>query len=218
MKDLKQFTAVKQALEKIVSESDVNNGTSGMTLMAHFWQQEYVYDKARQDIQTEIAKMMLQGMKEGADAVKKKQAELEKLPKPKIVMEFKLLQAIPLIRGTKVIHDGDNHRTISMENITSLFVPEDAVHLGLLQYEETEDVLKDAQGRDTTVIKLHLKKGLIDIAAPIVSANDKVLRPKRAYVTAISYKAMQTAGELMYRERNKTRRTVGFDLMMNNPL
>jgi hypothetical protein len=208
MKDLSKFAVVKQALEQIVAESDVNNGTQGAELLAHFWQQEYIYDETRDKLRNEIAKAVLQSR---LDDVKKYQDEINKLPKPKIVMEFKLLTPIPRLQGTKVITDGEKTFKIHMENVSSIFVPEDAVKLGLLEYEETKDVARDAQGRETTVIKLRIKKGLIDVAAPIVDRFDKVLRPKRAYVTAISYGAMQTAGRLMNQEKQNKRRRTGFD-------
>lgn len=208
MKDLSKFNVVKQALEQIVAESDVNNGTHGAELLAYFWQQEYIYDEKRQTLQNMLAKAVL-----GSDLelVKAYQKDLEKLPKPKIVMEFKLKTPIPRLQGTKVITDGEKTFKIHMENVTSLFIPEDAVKLGLLEYEETKDTAKDAQGRETTIIKLHIKKGLIDVAAPVVDRFDRVLRPKRAYVTAISYGAMQTAGRLMNQERMNKRRRTGFD-------
>ena len=208
MKDLSKFEVVKQALEKVVAESDVNNGTQGTEILCYYWQQEYIHDENRQNIQNNIAKSVLSGDIEG---VKKFQKQLETLPKPKIVMEFKLLNPIPRIQGTKIISDGEKQYKIHMENVSSLFVPEDAVHLKLLEYEETADVLKDAQGRDSTVIKLHLKKGIIDVAAPIIDRFDRVLRPKRAYVTAISYFAMQTAGRILNNERQAKRRRTGFD-------
>lgn len=208
MKDLSKFESVKKALEQVVAESDVNNGTQGLTLLAHFWEQEYVFDQTRQDLQTKIAQKLLSGTVEG---VKELQKQLEGLSKPKIVMEFKLMEPIKRIQGTKILHDGESTYKISMENVTNIFIPEDAVALGLLEYEETEDVMRDSQGRETTVIKLHIKKGLIDVAAPILGKNEKVMRPKRAYVTAISYRAMQIAGELMNKERLGKRRRYGFD-------
>lgn len=218
MKDLSKFQTVKQALEQVVSASDVNNGTQGVTLVAHYWQHESIFDRKRQDLQTLLAKAVLTGQLED---VKTHQKELEKLPKSKIVMEFRLLEPIPRIQGTKVMHDGEKTYKISMENVTSLFVPEDAVHLGLLEYEETADKMTDAQGKEATVIKLHIKKGIIDVAAPITDNLGKIMRPKRAYVTAISYHAMQIAGRVMNNEKNNKRRMYGFEqegLMMNNPL
>lgn len=208
MKDLSKFESVKKALEQVVSESDVNNGTSGIELLAHYWSQENVWDKERNSLQTEIAQKLLSN---DITDVKALQDKLLKLPKSKIVMEFRLLQPIPRIQGTKIVTDGDKTFKINMENVTMLYVPEDSVKLGLLEYEETGDKATDSMGRETDIIKLHIKKGLIDIAAPVLDRFDRVIRPKRAYVTAISYKAMQVAGELMNRNRLKTKRRYGFD-------
>lgn len=208
MKDLSMFNSVKQALEQVVAESDVNNGTQGITLIAHFWSQEYVFDEKRENLRTEIARAVLQSRLED---VKKLQSEMDALPKPKIVMEFKLLEPIARLQGTKIISDGEKTYKISMENVTSLYVPEDAVHLGLLEYEETDTVLKDSMGRDSQVINLRIKKGIIDVAAAVLDRNDKMVRNKRAYVTAISYSAMQVAGRLMNNERMAKRRRYGFD-------
>jgi hypothetical protein len=208
MKDLSKFAVVKQALEQVIAQSDTNNGTTGAELLAHFWQNDYVFDEKRQAAQTALAKAVLEHR---IDDAKKLQKELESLDRPKIVMEFRILTPIPRIQGTKVITDGERTFKISMENVTSLFIPEDAVKLGLLEYEETEEVVKDAQGRDTTVIKLHIKKGLIDVAAPVVDRYGRVLRPKRAYVTAVSYGAMQVAGRVMRNEQNAKRKRTGFE-------
>ena len=208
MKDLSKFQVVKEALDKIVAESDVNNGTQGVDFLCHFWQQESAFDEKRQAAQMELTRHILEG---SLDKVKEAQKLMENLPKPKIVMEFRLLQPIPRLQGTKVITDGDKTYKISMDNVMSLFIPEDAVKLGLLEYEETENKARDAQGRETTIIKLRLKKGIVDVAAPRLDRNDKVIVPKRAYVTAISYGAMQIAGRMLNQEKQAKRRRTGFD-------
>jgi hypothetical protein len=208
MQPLSNFPTVVEALKQVVAESDVNNGTQGVELMAHFWQQEYVYDEARETIRTDIAKAILQNR---LDEVPALQAKLEALERPKVVMEFKLLTPIPRINGTKVMYDGQKTYKLTMEHVTSLFISEDVVKLGLLEYEETEDMAKDAQGRDAKVIKLRLKKGIIDLTAPIRDRKGAEIRPKRAYVTAISYAAMQVAGKIMYNEQLNKRRLYGYD-------
>lgn len=208
MKDLSKFEIVKTALSQIVAESDVNNGTKGIQLLAHYWASESVFDQEREDLRVEVAKCVLNGR---IDEVKKLQKQMDALPKPKIVMEFKLLMPIPRIQGTKIISDGEKTFRISMENVTSLYIPEDCVHLGLLEYEETNDSMKDSMGNEAKVIKLHIKKGIIDVAAPITDRFDKVIRQKRAYITPISYAAMQIAGKVMYNERLSKRRRFGFE-------
>ena len=208
MKDLSTFETVKQALNQVVKESDINNGTQNVELVGHFYQQEYIFDKDKQDLQLELTRAVLAS---DISKIKQLQTDMEKLPKPKIVMEFKLLTVIPRLQGTKILSDGDKQYKISMENVGSLFIPEDAVHLGLIGYDETEEKARDAQGRETPIIKFVVQKGIIDVAAPIVDRFDKVIRPKRAYVTAISYGSMQLAGKLLNTERLSKRRRFGFD-------
>ncbi len=211
MKDLSMFQTVKTALEQVVAESDVNNGTTGMEIMCHFWKQEYRYDEKRNGLQLEIAKAMLSG---NLDVLKTKQKELEEMPRPEIIMEFKLLEAIPRIQGTKILSDGDKTMGISMENVTILHIPENSIKLGLLDYEETEDKAKNAMGRDETIIKLKLKKGLIDVIAPIQDRNGKVVQPAKAYVTPISSRSLQIGGRILYNEREQKRRAFGFETIM----
>lgn len=210
MEDLSKFTKVKEALEQVVQESDVNNGTNGIELLAHFWSQENVYDEKRQKLQTDIAKAVLAG---NLDSVKLFQEELAKLPKPKIVMLWKLLTPIPRLQGTMIRHDGDKPHTISMDNVSILYIPEDSVKAGLFQYEkvEPEQFEKDMQGRDAQVLKLKLVKGIIDVAAPVQDRTGKEVRPKRAFATIISYRAMQIAGQIMGREQADKRKRYGFD-------
>jgi len=208
MEDLSKFTRVKEAFEQVVQESDVNNGTQGLELLAHFWSQENVFDQKRQDIQTNMAKAVLAG---SVELVKQYQEELAKLPKPKIVMLWKLITPIARLEGTMIRHDGDKPFKISMENVQMLYIPEDSVKAGLLTYEETEDKGVDMQGREATIVKLKLVKGIIDVAAPVKDRFDKEVRPKRAFVTIISYRAMQIAGQIMGRQKADARKRYGFD-------
>lgn len=208
MKDLSKFESVKNALEQVVSESDVNNGTTNVDFLCYYWDNEFMFDQKRQDIQVDMARKQLAG---DIEAVKKLQKEFAALDKPKIMMEFRLVKPIPKLLGTKIISDGDKTYKITMENVTSLFIPEDAVKLGLLEYEDTTEIVKDARNNDTPIIKLRLKKGLIDVAAPIQDRFGRQIRPKRAIVTATSYRSMQIAGEMLSRERLAKRRRYGFD-------
>lgn len=208
MKDLSKFQLVKDALSQVVAESDVNNGTAKITLLAHFYEQEYVYDKDREDLRTEIAIAVLRGE---IDKVKPLQEKMDKLQKPKIIMIWRLLDKIPILNGTKTLSDGKKSYRLEMKNVDTLHIPEDAIKLGLLEYEETNDVMKDKMGRDAQVVKLHLKRGIIDVAAPLYNRKDEMIRPSRAYVTAISYKAMQVASDVMFKEKMASNRRRGFN-------
>ena len=66
-------------------------------------------------------------------------------------------------------------------------------------------------GNKVKVLRMKIVKGLIDVAAPVLDRFDKEIMPKRAFVTPISYRAMQAAGELMSKERFAKKRRYGFD-------
>lgn len=208
MKDLLKFDSVKKALDAVVAENDVDNGTSGIEFLAHFWEQENIWDGKRHELQTAVAAAWITG---DLRLIKEKQTELEKLEKPKIIMAWKLIEPIPNIMGTKILRkDGKSFR-LSMKKVDIVYISEDAIKLGLLEYEETNELGQDSQLRDAKIIKIHLKKGIIDVAAPIVDRNGKELRPKRAYVTPISYRSMQVAGEVINRQANEERRRYGYE-------
>lgn len=208
MKSLSQFERVKKALEQVVSESDVTNGTNGLELIAHFWEHEMVSDKNRKDVETSIAKAVING---DLAAISELQKQLSAMPRAKINTVWRLLVPIPRIQGTKTLYDGNKSYQLSMDNVTTLYIPEDAIKLELLDYEETGDMAKDSNGKDTPIIKLIIKKGIIDIAAPITDRKGNVVRAKRAYVTPISYKAMQIAGRVINQEKIDKQKRFGFD-------
>lgn len=207
MKDFSQFAQVKQALEQVISESDVNNGTQGVIYTAHFFEQEMAYDEQRGKIQNEIARSVLMNKLDNIPAL---QAQLETLPKPQVIMVWKLVEPIRILTGTKPMRSGDKELRLVMYDVDKLYIPENAVKLGLIEYEETDQMGVDMQGRDAQIVKLRLRKGIIDIAPPIMRSG-KELRPKKAYVTPISYKALQTAGSMMFKERQNAERLYGFE-------
>lgn len=211
MKDLSMFQTVKTALEQVVAEADVKNGTTGMEILCHFWKQDYRYDEKRNSLQVEIVKAMLSS---NLELVKLKQEEMDALPRPEIIMEFHLLEPIARIQGTKIISDGSKTMGISMENVSVLYIPENSIKLGLLDYEETQDKAKNAMGQEETIIKLHIKKGLIDVIPPVMDKNQKIVQPAKAYVTPISSRSLQIAGKILYKEREQKRRQYGFETIM----
>jgi len=207
MKDFSQFTQVKQALEQVVAESDVNNGTQGVIYTAHFYEQEMAYDEQRTKIQNEIARGLLMNK---IDNIPMLQAQLGALPKPQVIMVWKLVEPIAILTGTKPMKSGDKELRLVMHNVDKLYIPENAVKLGLIEYEETDQFGKDIQGREAQIVKLRLRKGIIDVAPPVMRSN-KEIRGKRAYVTPISYKALQTVGSMMFKEKQNAERLYGFE-------
>lgn len=215
MKSILQFEAVRSALEQVVAESDKTNGTRGLELYCYYWNHENQFDEKRQTLMNEMGRLVLLGKPEDAAKVRD---EIEKLDKPKIIMEFKLMQPIPMVRGTKTMTDGSKMYTIQAENVVSIFIPQDSLYGDLAEFEETDDVAKDILGRDTKVIKLKIKKGILDVASEQLDIRDsrkpleqrRIRVPKRVYLTAMSYHTLQIVGRLKAQEENARFRRFGF--------
>lgn len=210
MKKLGEFDDVKTALSQVVAESDVNNGTLGMEFLAYSYSRETVYDKKKAENQTKMAKALLSGDLKAAEEAQK----LLESPEPtKVITVWKLVEPIRRIQGTKLLHDGDKTYSISIEDVKLLHIPEDSIRLGIVEAEETDDEEENIYGNKVKVLRMKIVKGLIDVAAPVLDRFDKEIMPKRAFVTPISYRAMQVAGDLMSKERFAKKRRYGFDEM-----
>lgn len=207
MKDLSKFEAVKTALSQVVADASVTNGTNGLQFAAHFYKNEYAYDEDRAQLTSDLAKALLNSQLDVSQSIQKK---LEALPKPKVIMIWKLLTPIPHLKGTKVVYDGDKAMRPAMTNVEYLYIPEDSVKLGLLEYEETKDMGKDEMGRDAQILNIHLKKGIVDVKEGMKDRKGKEVRKARAYVTAIAFKSMQIAGKIMWSEKEAKRKLYGF--------
>jgi hypothetical protein len=213
MKDLSALPALKAALAQIVTESDVDNGTAGMEFHAYWYATEFIHNPERDAINRDIAKAVLSG---GHAKVLELQEALAKLARPEIMMEWRLLEPIKALKGTKniAIKRGEDTKRyeLNMKDVKSIYVSESASKMKLIKWEETEEVREDSQGRESKVLRMILVKGLVDVAAPII-INKKEVRGKRAYVTPISYKALQVAGSMMFKERIEDNKVEGFDLI-----
>ena len=211
MESLSNFPALKEALSQLVVETDVDNGTNGMEFLAYWYAKDFVRDEKRDDLNKQIARAVLTGT---VEQVEELQAKLSLLPRPQIMMEWKLMEPIAKLRGTKVgtlKRNGEVRRfKLEMSNVTSIFISEKAAQLGLIEYERTDIVAQDANGRDSIVVRMVLKKGLIDVAAPIYFG-DKEVRGKRAYVQAVSNKALQVVGSMLFQEKKEENRLLGYD-------
>lgn len=216
MKSLMDFEAVKKALEQVVAESDVNNGTNGMEFFCHYWSHENQYEERRQKLMEEMARSVFLNKPEEIIRIREL---VEALEKPKIIIEFRLLLPIPLVKGTKTIVDDEGTHTISAENVRSIFIHEDSLKSQLGEFEETDDVAKDVMGRDTKIIKLKINKGLLDVKEAIVDSRDdnrpenqrRIIRPKMVYLVAVSFHALQVVGRMKQNEKRAARRRFGFD-------
>lgn len=208
MKNLANLPVVVQALSQVVADSTIDNGTAGRKMIAHFWENEYVYDKDRAELQTKITKAIFSRDLKAVEAL---QEQIAQLGKPQIIMIWKLLEPITKIKGTKVVYDGEKTYQPVMNNVTTLHISEDCVKLGLLEYEETDQTMVDSHGKEAQVVILHLKKGIIDVKEAIRDRNNKVIREARAAVTPISYKSMQVAGKIIRLEEDNKRKLFGFE-------
>lgn len=207
MQDLSKFNKVIEALNEVVGQ---NTPTGGMEtpFLCHYWSQETILSDEAKQLQTDIAKAMLDGKVERVAELNEKWKDVGK---SKVLMQFKLIEKIPLLRGTKIVYVENAPKHPVMHNVEYLYISEDSVKLGLCEYEETDQKAKDAMGRDTAIIKLKLVKGIIDVKEGAVDWKGKVVREPRAYVTAISFKAMQVAGQIIRNEKEIKRKLYGFE-------
>lgn len=213
MNSLKNFQPVIDALSQVAKEASVanDNGTANKQYICHYWDNENVYDKNRAALDTKIAIAVLSGQ---LTEVTKLREDLAKLPQAKVNMVFKLMEPIRRVQGTKIVI-GEDEKTYSpsMTNVEYLYIPEDAVEMELLQYEEVKGEMgADRNGEDTNIINLKLVSGMIDVKEALYDKNSKMIRAARCSVTAISYRAMQVAGKIMYNNKEAKRKVYGMDI------
>lgn len=208
MKKLSEFDEVKKALSQVEAASDVDNGTHGIEFLAYSYSHDTVYDKKKELLQTALSKAVLKGNLQEAEVAMK---ALENPEPSKIITIWKLIEPLKRIQGTKIISSGEKRFSISMENVSLIHIPQDSIMLGIVEGEETGEIAQNIQGKDVKVMRLKIVKGLIDVAAPVLDRFDREILPKRAFVTPISYRAMQVAGGLMASDRLAEKRRYGFD-------
>ena len=213
MNSLRNFQPVINALSQVAKEASVanDNGTAGKQYICHYWDNESVYDQKRAELDTQIAIAVLSGK---LAEVAELRAKLAVLPSAKVNMVFKLMEPIRRVQGTKVVIGNDDKTySPSMVDVQYLYIPEDAVEMELLQYEEIKgEVAQDKHGNDTAVIELKLVSGMIDVKEALYDRKGKMTRAPRASVTAISYRAMQVAGRIMYNSKESMRKVFGMEM------
>jgi hypothetical protein len=212
MKKLSQMEAVIKVLQTVQTEATVghSNGTTGKELLCHIWDNEPIFDKVRNDKETELAKAIL--LSNSAD-VTRLMAEIETLPAPKTVLIFKLLEPIRRLNGTKVSLAGGKTYQPVMEKVEYIYIPEDAIDLDLVAYDEVGDKAMDKHGNEVDVIRLKIMKGLLDVKEGKKNWKGDVVRNSRCYVTAISFRAMQVAGKIMFNNEQDERRVYGMEAL-----
>lgn len=204
-----EFGKVQDILNQVIVESDVDNGTKGLVFTAHFWKEELVFNKDQHSLMGKLGSAWLNGDLQLFEKLSEEQSSIKPTQK---MMTWAIVPAIPQIKGTKNYKEGSKMWKLKMDNVSKLYISENAVKLKLIVFEETDIMGKDAQGRETPILKMCLKKGIIDVAPPTVNWRGEEVVPKRAFVTPISFHALQIAGELKAGEDRKTRRRYGFDV------
>ena len=209
MKDLMEFARVKDVLEKVVAESDVDNGTKGMEFTAHFWEQNNIFNKQKNELLGKLGTAWMNGDVKSFEEDADKMNDIESTMK---MLTWNIIPSIGLVYGTKQYKEDGKVYRLKMENISKLYISETAVRLKLIQFEETNEMALDAMGRETPILRMKLVKGLIDIAPPVSNWKGIEIVPKRAFVTAISYSALQIAGELKAEMNRRSKKRIGYDI------
>lgn len=211
MKQLKNLESVKKALTSIAQQSTER---SGMKVKCYLFDTQQIKSQEYIGLERDIIRKKFGGVDYSADYQK-----LMSLPQGKMNMIFKLVEPITL-KGTKQVMLGTKSVSPQITNCTEIYIPQDIVnneHAGLA-FEETDEVEYDAQGQESPVIILDLGKCIIDIAAGRRDRRDntKWLQAPRAFVTDISFRAMQIAGSLLARDERS--RNAALDYVTDDQL
>ena len=211
MKKLAEFKEVQDALVAVATQSSINhdNGTYGKSYYCHYWGKEEVTDKAKAVLEEKIVKAIYGGHLEQVNELKE---ELNRLPKGKINMIFKLVEPIRRLKGSKISYGENKTYSPVMENVEYIYISEDNLNLNIAGFEETEDKRDDSQGNPATIIKLILTGAMLDVKEGMLDWKDesKELRSPRAWVTPISFRAMQIVGKVLGTEKKKLRELYSF--------
>jgi hypothetical protein len=201
MKSLKDLTQVQAALSKIAQRSTIqyDNGSFGMKVKGSIWHVEEQHSRRADELMKIIVAKKFQSL----DYTQEK-TELDKLPAPKAMIIFKLLEPI-WVKGTKIINYSGKNISPEIKMTTEIYIPQDIVDQELVGYEGTEEKTIDIMGMEVPVIELDLKRCMIDVKEGL---RDKFnvnrwMRMPRAYVTDIPFRSFQTIGSLMRRDEAK---------------
>lgn len=200
MKSLKDFTVITEALQKIATSATPkhDNGTYGKTYQCYFWKMEEMYSKESNDLEVELAKAQLTGdMDRMNDLLQKRKT----LPPQKMMVVFRLVKPIS-VTSTKVFQYGDKQMHYTDNNVQDIYINQDLITSDLLSFTETAKKQKDMSGLESMVIKLHLKECMLEVSKPEKNRRGEVYKESKCYVTAVSYRAMQIAGKILYQDSN----------------
>lgn len=206
MNNLSNFKPVVDALARVARQASISNdnGTSGQAYECHYYDYEDGYDKAKSDLELAMGKAMFSGKTE---EVKRILGEIENLPPVRRTLMFKLLTPIRRLQGSKIEKAGDKTYSPVMTNVDIIHIPEDAVNMGILDYEESTDMVEDRRGEATPVIRIKLTACMLDVKEAMTDAKGNITRAARANVTPLSYRSMQVVGAMMSRDVKQARKT-----------
>lgn len=209
MKNLLSFANVKNAVEQAIIASDVDNGTRGLTFDAVCITTHTAYQKES----VELQKLMADALRANRlDEYQKYDKALQELPEPTVFTVWKLIKPLKDLKGTMVKVDKNVKYTLSMPTVEEVWISTVFMKAEAIVGEETGKKWKNPlNNSELPIVKLQLKKGIIDVYAPVRSWNGKELLPKRAMCTLMSLRAQQVTGELSARERAAQNRRYGFD-------
>lgn len=206
MKTLKQLQVVHDALAKIAKGNVVSddNGTHGKSYKCHYWDFELVRDEARKELEILQARYALTSQ---VDKLKEVMEKIKNLPPAKMIMIFKLEKAME-ITGTKV-YEFQGRKLNPKITTEYIYIPQDIIDGDFTSFTETAKKAVDKNGDETPIINLKLDSCIIDVVKEEINARNEVWKQARAYVTAVSYRAMQIVGKIMYSEKSNRLRLHG---------
>lgn len=204
MKSLTTLDAVATALANIQKSRtmDHDNGTFGKHVLASFYSYETVTPQEKRDLQKELIRWKLLGKK---DKVRELQEKIDAIGADSVTMIFKLVTPIDSLTGTKAIpgNDGKVYHPV-MKNVEYVYIPQDVYENDSVTYEETKEKTKDSIGNDVPIVDLILCRSIIDVSKEEKNSV-RVWKEARAYVTDVSFRAMQVVGRMMASEQRRVR-------------
>jgi hypothetical protein len=217
MKDIMQIGIIKDAMEKVITNSDASNGTDGLEFECVLYRTQLGYDKERKALEAELNEAML---KRDTKKYTELEEKLNTMPDVTKFFIFKLLKPMVGVNSTLKRKFGNKMGTLSMD-VNEIWMTDFFMQVKAAKADEVKDGnkpkkwLDPATNKEYPVLKIKLEKGMVDIFPPRLTTwngkQEEVL-PKRAMCTLISLHSMQVLGRISARERVDAARMYGFDL------
>lgn len=207
-----QISAIKGAMEQVIINSDVNNGTQGIEFQCVLHRVQLGYDADRKSIEAKMNSAMIKRDLKTYEELEKKLSELPEVSKFFI---FKLLKPMKGLKSTLERRVGNKIGILTMD-VDEVWMTDFFMKAGGALADTTDKKWKDpSTGKEYDIIKVKLNKGLIDVFPPKFSTyrdTQTEIIPKRAMCTLLSLHSMQVLGRLSSRERADYTKLYGFDV------